>query len=50
MDAWLNDPVVQASLAPFLAGFLVTLALFKLRLGGLAAASAKQVSVLKQVR
>jgi len=37
MDAWLNDPMVQASLAPFLAGFLVTLLLFKLRLGGLAA-------------
>jgi len=37
MDAWLHDPMVQASLAPFLAGFLVTLALFKLRLGGLAA-------------
>ena len=37
MDAWLNDPMVQASLAPFLAGLLVTLALFKLRLGGLAA-------------
>jgi hypothetical protein len=29
--------MVQASLAPFLAGFLVALALFKLRLGGLAA-------------
>lgn len=37
MDAWLNDPMVQASLAPFLAGFLTTLVLFKLRLGGLAA-------------
>ncbi len=37
MDAWLNDPMVQASLAPFLAGLLATLALFKLRLGGLAA-------------
>ncbi|HEV3009259.1 MAG TPA: hypothetical protein VGX52_09515 [Burkholderiales bacterium] len=37
MDAWLNDPMVQASLAPFLAGFVVTLLLFKLRLGGLAA-------------
>ena len=36
MDAWLNDPMVQASLAPFLAGFAVTLLLFKLRLGGLA--------------
>jgi len=37
MDAWLNDPVTQSSLAPFLAGLVVTLALFKLRLGGLAA-------------
>ena len=37
MEAWLNDPMVQASLAPFLAGFLVALVLFKLRLGGLAA-------------
>lgn len=37
MQAWLNDPIVQASLAPFLAGFVVTLLLFKLRLGGLAA-------------
>jgi hypothetical protein len=37
MDAWLNDPMVQASLAPFLAGLVVTLVLFKLRLGGLAA-------------
>lgn len=37
MDAWLNDPMVQASLAPFLAGLVATLALFKLRLGGLAA-------------
>lgn len=39
MDAWLNDPMVQASLAPFLAGFVVTLVLFKLRLGGLAVAA-----------
>lgn len=37
MQAWLNDPIVQASLAPFLAGLVVTLALFPLRLGGLAA-------------
>ena len=37
MDSWLNDPAVQASLAPFLAGLVVTVALFKLRLGGLAA-------------
>lgn len=37
MDAWLNDPMVQASLAPLLVGFVVALLLFKLRLGGLAA-------------
>lgn len=37
MQAWLDDPMVQASLAPFLAGLVVTVALFKLRLGGLAA-------------
>jgi hypothetical protein len=37
LEAWLNDPIVQASLAPFLAGFVVALVLFKLRLGGLAA-------------
>lgn len=37
MEAWLNDPMVQASLAPFLAGLVVTFVLFKLRLGGLAA-------------
>jgi hypothetical protein len=35
----INDPLVQAGLAPFLAGFLVALLLFKLRLGGLAAAA-----------
>lgn len=39
MDAWLADPMVQASLAPFLAAFLTALILFKLRLGGLAAAA-----------
>jgi hypothetical protein len=39
MEAWLGDPIVQASLAPFLAGLVVTLVLFKLRLGGLAAAA-----------
>ena len=35
----ISDPLVQAGLAPFLAGFAVTLVLFKLRLGGLAAAA-----------
>ena len=33
----MHDPLVQAGLAPFLAGFAVALILFKLRLGGLAA-------------
>jgi len=33
----LNEPLVQAGLAPFFAGFAVALLLFKLRLGGLAA-------------
>ena len=37
MDAWLNDPMVQASLAPFTVALVVAAALFKLRLGGLAA-------------
>jgi hypothetical protein len=37
MEAWLNQPILQATLAPFAAGFLVALVLFKLRLGGLAA-------------
>ena len=37
MDAWLNDPMVQASLAPFVVALAVAGALFKLRLGGLAA-------------
>ena len=35
----MSDPLVQAGLAPFLAGFAVALLLFKLRLGGLAAAA-----------
>ena len=35
----MNDPLVQAGLAPFLAGFVVALVLFRLRLGGLAAAA-----------
>ena len=35
----MQDPLVQAGLAPFLAGFAVTLLLFRLRLGGLAAAA-----------
>lgn len=39
MEAWLADPMVQASVAPFLAAFLAALVLFKLRLGGLAAAA-----------
>jgi len=33
----IQDPLVKAGLAPFLAGIAVTLVLFKLRLGGLAA-------------
>lgn len=33
----IHEPWVQAGLAPFLAGFVVALLLFKLRLGGLAA-------------
>ena len=33
----MSDPLVSAGLAPLLAGFVVTLLLFKLRLGGLAA-------------
>lgn len=37
MDAWLNDPMVQASLAPFVVALAVAAVLFKLRLGGLAA-------------
>lgn len=35
----MNDPLVQAGVAPFLAGFVVALLFFKLRLGGLAAAA-----------
>lgn len=37
MEAWLNHPMLQATLAPLAAGFLVAIFLFKLRLGGLAA-------------
>lgn len=37
MDEWLNDPMIQASLAPFTVALVVAAALFKLRLGGLAA-------------
>jgi len=37
MDAWLNDPMVQASLAPFVVALAVAVVLFKFRLGGLAA-------------
>ena len=37
MEAWLNQPMLQATVAPLAAGFLVALFLFKLRLGGLAA-------------
>jgi hypothetical protein len=37
MDAWLNDPMIQASLAPFTVALAVAALLFKLRLGGLAA-------------
>jgi hypothetical protein len=35
----IHEPWVQAGLAPFLAGFVVALLLFRLRLGGLAAAA-----------
>jgi hypothetical protein len=37
MDAWLNDPMIQASLAPFTVALVVAALLYKLRLGGLAA-------------
>jgi len=37
MEAWLNQPMLQATLAPLAAGFLAAILLFKLRLGGLAA-------------
>jgi hypothetical protein len=38
MEAWLHQPFVYAGLAPFLAGFIVALALYPLRVDGLAAA------------
>jgi len=37
MEQWLNDPMIQASLAPFTVALAVAALLFKLRLGGLAA-------------
>lgn len=37
MQEWLNDPMIQASLAPFVVALAVAALLFKLRLGGLAA-------------
>lgn len=37
MEAWLNDPMIQASLAPFTVALAVAALLSKLRLGGLAA-------------
>jgi hypothetical protein len=45
MDAWLSDPMVQASLAPFVAAFLTALVFFKVRLGGLAAATGLYTTV-----
>ncbi len=39
MDELLNNPAVQSSVVPFLAGLLVAGVLFPLRLGGLAAAA-----------
>jgi hypothetical protein len=39
MEAWLHQPLAYAGLAPFLAGFLVALALYPLRVDGLAAAA-----------
>ena len=39
MQEFLNNPAVQSSVAPFLAGLLVAGLLFPLRLGGLAAAA-----------
>ena len=39
MEELLNNPAVQSSVVPFLAGLLVAGALFPLRLGGLAAAA-----------
>jgi hypothetical protein len=40
MDAWLNDPMVQASLAPFAVGLVVAGVLWPARLGGLAVVAA----------
>ena len=37
MEAWLHQPLVYAGLAPFLTGFIVALALYPLRVDGLAA-------------
>jgi len=37
MDEWLNDPMIQASLAPFSVALAVAALLYRLRLGGLAA-------------
>jgi hypothetical protein len=39
MEAWLQHPFVYAGLAPFLAAFVVALALYPLRIDGLAAAA-----------
>ena len=39
MEAWLQHPAVYAGLAPFLAAFIVALALYPLRVDGLAAAA-----------
>jgi hypothetical protein len=37
MQEWLNDPMIQASLAPFTVALAVAALLYRLRLGGLAA-------------
>jgi len=39
MEAWLQLPIVHAGVAPFLAAFIVALALYPLRVDGLAAAA-----------
>jgi hypothetical protein len=39
MEAWLHQPFVYAGLAPFLTAFIVALALYPLRVDGLAAAA-----------
>ena len=39
MEAWLQLPIVYAGVAPFLAAFIVALALYPLRVDGLAAAA-----------